>query len=791
MRILITDMPFPPGPEAPWAERGRWPCAWIAVPGAGEPPFVAAYRLRFTLDTPATVRAHVTADERYELFLDGERIGRGSERGDADHWFFETYELALAAGAHVLAARVWSLGALAPYAQMRVRHGLLFAPEPPFTDLLATGRAAWEAKLLPGYTFVDPSPAWGTGANLLIDGRAYPWGVECGEGSGWQPAAPTDERAGAPDGLEMPAAHRLCPATLPPMLERELRAGSVRLVAAVPSLETQPIPVRAADHLVGEPGWADLLAGRGAVSVPPHTARRVIIDLGNYFCAYPEIVTSGGAGATVRLLWAESLYTEPVWWHNRKGDRNAIEGKYFCGVGDTFLPDGGPQRRFTTLWWQAGRYLELAVSTGAAPLTIERLTLRETRYPLEMESAFAASDGRLAQVVPLLVRGVQASAHETYADSPYYEQLMYASDTRLETLVTYVMSRDDRLPRKALRMFDASRLASGLTQARYPTRVRQVIPSFALWWALMVGDYARWRGDRAFVAGLMPGVRATIESFGRLIGPDGLVGAPGGWPYLDWVPTWESGVPPGGATGPSGPLNWLLAHTLVAIAELEAWLGEPELAARNRRRAAELAARLTEVFWDAERDLFADDPAHRSFSEHSQCLALLSGLLDDGQRERVAAGLLADPGLARTTISFTHYLFEAYRLLGRADALLGRMGLWFELAERGFVAPIEMPEPSRSDCHGWGSHPLYHYFATILGVRPEGFGFERVEIAPQPGPLAWVRGRLVHPRGAIAVELRQEGGALRGRVALPPGVGGVFRHGGRTLPLAPGSETEV
>jgi hypothetical protein len=125
------------------------------------------------------------------------------------------------------------------------------------------------------------------------------------------------------------------------------------------------------------------------------------------------------------------------------------------------------------------------------------------------------------------------------------------------------------------------------------------------------------------------------------------------------------------------------------------------------------------------------------------------------------------------------------------DALLDRMGLWFELAERGFVAPIEMPEPSRSDCHGWGSHPLYHYFATILGVRPEGFGFERVEIAPQPGPLAWVRGGLVHLRGAIAVELRQEGGALRGRVALPPGVGGVFRHGGRTLPLAPGSETEV
>ncbi|MEZ4610473.1 MAG: hypothetical protein R2838_09570 [Caldilineaceae bacterium] len=37
----------------------------------------------------------------------------------------------------------------------------------------------------------------------------------------------------------------------------------------------------------------------------------------------------------------------------------------------------------------------------------------------------------------------------------------------------------------------------------------QVIPPFALWWVGMVYDYALWRGDRAFVRGLMPAVRAA------------------------------------------------------------------------------------------------------------------------------------------------------------------------------------------------------------------------------------------------------------------------------------------
>jgi len=39
---------------------------------------------------------------------------------------------------------------------------------------------------------------------------------------------------------------------------------------------------------------------------------------------------------------------------------------------------------------------------------------------------------------------------------------------------------------------------------------------------------------------------------------------------------------------------------------------------------------------------------------------------------------LSDKDLARATIYFTHYLFETYRVVGRIDALLERLSLWFE-----------------------------------------------------------------------------------------------------------------
>jgi hypothetical protein len=264
--------------------------------------------------------------------------------------------------------------------------------------------------------------------------------------------------------------------------------------------------------------------------------------------------------------------------------------------------------------------------------------------------------------------------------------------------------------------------------------VQQVIPPFSLWWIGMVHDFAKWRGDRAFVASLMPGVRAVTDAFAACRNKAGLVEAPNGWNYMDWVPGWSDGIAPDGDRGVSGVINWQFALILGHVAELEEWVGERELAVRAYRMAGDIGRATTRAFWNARRGLMADDLSLRRYSEHAQCLALLSRQVPEPLRRRIALGLLTDPRMERTTIYFSHYLFETYRGLGRIDALLERMKLWFDLPGMGFRTTLESPEPSRSDCHAWGAHPLYHYFATILGIRPAGVGSPDLVIAPQLGP---------------------------------------------------------
>src|SRR5205814_918641 len=129
----------------------------------------------------------------------------------------------------------------------------------------------------------------------------------------------------------------------------------------------------------------------------------------------------------------------------------------------------------------------------------------------------------------------------------------------------------------------------------------------------------------------------------------------------------------------------------------------------------EVAAAIDVAFWEPVRGAYADEVDRRRFSEHAQCLAILSGQLGPERLARVGNVLVAGGSeLTRTTIYFAHYLFEACGALARGgvklavdpvDVIFDRLSMWFDLRGRGFVTPFEEPEPTRSDCHAWGSHP--------------------------------------------------------------------------------------
>jgi hypothetical protein len=742
--------------------------------GGWRQPVLLRFRKQFEA-AGSPIRIHVSADERFELFLDGQRIARGPDRSDVEHWSYGTYDVGVAPGNHRLEALAWSIGPYAPVAQMSWRGGFILKAEGEYDRQLTTGKTAWEVAKLEGYEFTPG--IFFVGAQLT----ARECGPQWKEGDYVKAQVVRSPLRSNPYG-ESAAGWKLFPTTLPDQLDRELTAGRAVALGSGSLAKDGVVQAEQAQH-PDLPKWQALIAGQQQVEIPANTEQFVLWDLDNYYCAYPVCEVSGGAGATLAWSWAESLYLPKS---NAKGQRGEFIGKNFRGMTDTFLAGGGPRQKFTTLWWRAGRWCLLSIKTAGEPLTIHRLALNENRYPYENEGAFDGGDGELPAVIALAVRGIQMCAHETYMDCPFYEQLMYDGDTRLELLTTDVLTRDDRLVKRAIELFDFSRRNWGFVNERYPSYLPQHSPTFSLIWALMLNDYAFWRNDPAFVKARVIGLRSMLEHFEPYLNRDGLLEDLPGWPFMDWVPQWKVGDAPDGVKGISSLNNLLYVYALQKSAAIEDSLGESLLAQRLRAKATRTAASLRAKFWDESRGLMADNLAHSEFSEHGQCLALLTDTLSGDQAKRCFEQLLSAPDLKRATIYFSFYVLETWQKFGRGDLIVDRMSFWKDLVKQGLKTPVEMPGDTRSDCHAWGSHPLFHLHASVAGIRPSSPGFRTVRIAPLPGKLPKIVSRTPHPDGFIALDLAFDGNRCHGKVELPPNITGVFVWHDKELKLSGG-----
>jgi hypothetical protein len=177
-----------------------------------------------------------------------------------------------------------------------------------------------------------------------VDGWRYPWGWQNPEydDSAWAAAIAVEQASGF--NAQQSGRWMLVPRPIPLMEEKPDRMGAVR----------KSIGPRFSAGMV----------------IPPNATAVYLLDQGHLTAGYPELVVSGGRGASILLRYTEALREKDG---RSKGNRNEIEGKTFVGFHDQFIPDGGTQRLYRPLWWRAWRYIELAIETANEPLTIEDL----------------------------------------------------------------------------------------------------------------------------------------------------------------------------------------------------------------------------------------------------------------------------------------------------------------------------------------------------------------------------------------------------------------------------------
>ena len=755
-------------------------------------PMFRRLRLNFS-SKGKPLHFQVSGDQYFWLMLNGHVIARGPDVSPPWHYGFAEYKVAIPAGKHQLEAFVWWVGDHAPEARMTDgKAGFVLAGIGAWHEKLSTGIAPWKIARVAGYEMdlsARQAEVLATGKNGLIDARAF-----FKKKPVWKKPVVTQGRLSLNVWGGRWVTRIMEPSNLPEMPLRPVAPG--RFCAALKGhLGDKPLPPSSLENPLLNP-LQGLLGGKTYHRIPANSKLTLVWDLENYYSGWPELLVSGGRGTRIKQIWSESFYETPDCRTKQKGNRREMAGKYFNeGLGDVFVCDGGRKRRFIPYWWRCGRYCLLEISTASEALTLHHVGLIESGHPYQWIGGFSCDqDARISPILDICRRTLEVSSWDSYEDSPYFEQLQYIGDTRLEMLITYVLNANASLPLRALELIDQSRHQwHGLTASRFPCRGPQFISTFSLIWIWCVRDLLFWRNEPSHIQRLIPGVRLTLDLFSQWRNADGLLEDLPGWPFIDWVTpdrqsaeVWQRGVPVCGREGISSLVNMTYLLALQNAVEIEEKSGEPELARKFQRLADATAASIRKNFWNPDRRALMDDASGRHWSTQAQIYGILTGLLTPAEGG-CALDLASRENWVPPSYMFRHYEFEALRRIGRAGEILQRLDIWQKMVDKGSCTVWENLEPSRSDCHAWSSHPLFHLPCSVAGIRPASHGFATVEIAPQPGSLRRINATIAHPKGKISTELtKDDDGKLTGSVNLPEDITGTFVYGGQNTPLLPG-----
>ncbi|MGB6975410.1 MAG: alpha-L-rhamnosidase C-terminal domain-containing protein [Terracidiphilus sp.] len=787
--LAAQPAPSPQSQTPPDPPNRTWQASWITHPTAPlREPLILHFRRTLTLAAvPSTYIVRVSADNRFILFVNGRRVGDGPARGDLAHWRYERYDLApfLHAGQNLFAATVWNFGVYAPIAQLSDRTAFLLESETTGSESISTPNG-WLVEEDSGRTPLPRSTLtfisyYASGPGEQVDAARTDWNWDSASSTGaWvkpgdpmrDSAYPGTNRAHSAD-VTGDNPWGLVPDTLPHQQYTLTSAGVAVLVDR--------------HFLLGFPG--------AAVGLPPNSRVHILLDRRALTTAYPALTVSGGKGATIWLTYSEALYDN----HLHKGDRDALtytdakgiqHPRRALGLRDEFLPDGGSHRTFQPLWWRTWRYLSLDITTGSEPLILDSLTAHFTTYPFVERATFTSPDSDLAKIWQISWRTARLDAHETYMDTPYWEQLQYIGDTRIQALISYAVAGDDRLALQALRAFNDSRMPNGLTRSRYPSSLPQTIPTFSLLWVGMLHDYWMYRPNPAPVRESLPGVRGVLGWFAQHRRPDGLLNKLPWWSFIDWVSSGE--IPTYSASGESCVTSLEYLGALDQAADLENALGDPILGHRDRGMAQSLRTEIARRCWSPSRGLLADTPDKSVFSQQANILGVLYDVIPADQQKTVLRRMLRiEPGTTPNGVLSASYYFRFYlaRALdhaGLADLYLQSLDPWRQLLPLHFSTWPETPGNTRSDSHAWSAHPIYDLLTLVAGIEPASPGFRTVRIAPHLGSLPSLSATFPLPKGEIRVEYLRTPAGLRASITLPAGLSGTFLYRGRSRPLHPG-----
>ncbi len=207
-------------------------------------------------------------------------------------------------------------------------------------------------------------------------------------------------------------------------------------------------------------------------------------------------------------------------------------------------------------------------------------------------------------------------------------------------------------------------------------------------------------------------------------------------------------------------VNAFHAHALHLMATIAKVVGKEHDSDWFAKQAIRVAARINEILFDTQQGVYVDGEGSTHASLHSNMFMLAFDLVPQERKPSILA-FIKSRGMACSVYGAQH-LLDALYTNDEADYALSLLTAqhdrsWWNMLQTGSTMTLEawdLRYKNNLDWnHAWGAAPANIIPRYILGVRPLAPGFGKILIAPQPGKLTHVKGKVPTPHGPVEVDM--------------------------------------
>ncbi|MBD2895513.1 Alpha-L-rhamnosidase [Actinomadura sp. RB99] len=734
------------GKASPWSRAasfdtglsdGQWGASWIRRTTAESDDYTLA-RKDFTVGASPVVRArvHISADQQYDLRLNGETVDRGPAFEYADDLFYKTVDVTsrLKAGGDATLGAVYhwyGSGQGRPKGEpgLLVR---LVIDHADGTRQVVVSDGTWKVARGPWKTAPRRN---GDGADWVedVDGTAEPlgWDRPGFDASSW--AAP-----------QVVGAH----------------------------------PTSTFKHVHGQ---ETSLAYETVhpVKVTKLASGALVADFGKVIPAVPVVRFRNGTAGRHVDMHAGYLLADDGTVSRSKDDNQ-----------DTDLTYGYTQRdgdqTFRAFTYEGFRYFEVGPGAGIDPEDISAVVQHNS---VDRTATVRTSDKGVNDAYAMMARSALYGSQSQFLDTPTREKGQFLGDAVDTSTAAMGAFGERRLTRQAIQEFIASQARywpDGRLNSVYPNGDgKRDIPDYTEMFPGWVWDYFEQSGDAATLAQAYPVMNAVAGYVRRYIDSGtGLVtdleGGSGQYKYgiIDWPATMRYGHDMD--TAARTVINVLGVDVLNATARAADALGKTDEAATLRKEAGTLTGAINTKLRRADGiyidGLKSDGTQSTHASQIANAYAVAYGIAPAGSREAIGS-YIAGLGMQMGPMT-AHRLLQALDDAGRPGDIVTRLTDtegpgWGNILARGGTFTWESwdaPETGQSFSHPWGSTSLVDVQRSLLGVTVTAPASASVRIQPPLSGISGATGTIPLQRGDVGVQWKRQGNGVSLSVDVPVNV---------------------